>query len=300
MDSDLEGLLAELPDVPPWHALSVESARRLEDELFSSDRDHDCTVLEFGIDGPAGEIPMRSYRPAEGPLPTVVFLHGGGWTLGTLDSVEGICTELAERAGCLVLSVDYRLAPEHPFPAALEDSWAAVRWARDHAGALGGDGTVAVGGSSAGGGLAAATALRARDADLDLAAQLLLYPMLDPGLDTESCQEHADAPLLTRADLAWFWSRYLERAVDRYNPLAAPLRAPDLGSVAPAVVPTAGHDPLRSEGTAYVDRLEAAGVGVEHHHVPSLCHGFCSLTDRVPAAADAFDDIAAALERLIS
>ncbi|WP_254839105.1 alpha/beta hydrolase [Natronomonas marina] len=296
MDSDLEAVLDELPDVPPWHALSVEGARRLEDELFSSDAAHDCTVRAFAIDGPGGELPVRSYRPAAGPLPTVVFYHGGGWTLGTLDSVEGVCTEVAERAGCLVLSVDYRLAPEHPFPAAVEDAWAAFEWADDHAESLGGDGTVAVGGTSAGGGLAAATALRARERDRSLAAQLLLYPMLDPGLDTDSCREHADAPLLTRADLAWFWEQYLDSGADRYNPLAAPLRAPALDGVAPPVVATAGHDPLRSEGVAYADRLADAGVDVEHHHAPSLCHGFCSLTDRVPAADEAVGETLAAFE----
>lgn len=293
MDPALEAVLADLPDVPRWHTLTVERARRLEDDLFSSDTAHDCAVREWEIEGPAGDVPARSYRPEAGPLPTVVFFHGGGFTLGTLDSVEGICTGLAERANCLVLSVGYRLAPEHPFPAAVEDARSAVRWARRRVDDLGGDGTVAVGGSSAGGALAAATALRSRDTDLDLAGQLLLYPMLDPGLDTESCREHADAPLLSRADLEWFWSLYLPDDADRDDPMAAPLRADDLSGVPPAVVATAGHDPLHSEGIAYVERLEDAGVAVDHHHEAALCHGFCSLADRVPAADAAFDEIAA-------
>ena len=300
MDPDLESVLAALPDVPPWHAMSVEGARRLEDELFSTDADHGCSVREFGIDGPAGDLPVRAYRPREGPLPTLVFYHGGGWTLGTLDSAEGVCTELAERTSCMVLSVDYRLAPEHPYPAAVDDAWAAFRWAREHAESLGGDGTVAVGGTSAGGGLAAATAVRARGADRPPTAQLLLYPMLDHDLERESYHEHADAPLLSRADVAWFWEQYLASEADRYNPLAAPLRAADLGRVAPAVVATAGHDPLRSEGIAYVKRLEAASVPVDHHHAQSLCHGFCSLTGRVPAAAAAFESIADDLEERLS
>ena len=119
--------------------------------------------------------------------------------------------------------------------------------------------------------------------------------MLDPGLDTDSCREHADAPLLTRADLAWFWAQYLRSDADRYNPLAAPPRVPEPSGVAPAVVATAGHDPLRSEGRTYADRLADADVAVDHHHAPSLCHGFCSLTDRVAAADEAVDDIAASL-----
>ena len=300
MDPDLERVLAALPDVPPWHVLSVESARRLEDELFSTDADHDCSVREFGIEGPGGNLPVRAYRPEEWPLPTLVFYHGGGWTLGTLDSVQGVCTELAERAGCLVLSVDYRLAPEHPFPAAVNDAWAALEWAREHAESLGGDGTVAVGGTSSGGGLAAATAFRAREESVPLAAQLLLYPMLDYDLGRESYREHADAPLLSRADVAWFWEQYLGSEADRHNPLAAPLRAADLGEVAPAVVATAGHDPLASEGRAYAERLAAAGVDIAHHHAASLCHSFCSLTGRVSAAAAAFGSIADDLERRLS
>jgi acetyl esterase len=296
MDPDLERVLADLPEVPPWHTLSVESARRLEEELFSTAVDHDCTVSEFGIDGPGGHLPVRAYRPAEGPLPTLVFYHGGGWTLGTLDSVEPVCVEVADRVGCLVLSVDYRLAPEHPFPAAVEDAWAALEWALEHADAIGGDGTVAVGGTSSGGGLAAATALRAREESVHVAAQLLLYPMVAADW---SAGLGPDAPLLSAADVEWFRDQYLANDADRYNRLSAPLAAADLAGVAPAVVATAGHDPLAPEGEAYAERLTAADVDVAHHHAPSLCHGFCSLTDDVPAAAEVTGEIAAAFgERL--
>ena len=296
MDPDLEAVIEAMPDVPPWHALSVESARRLEDELFSTDRDHDCTVREFAIAGPGGDLPVRAYRPAEGPLPALVFYHGGGWTLGTLDSVECICVALAEHVGCLVLSVDYRLAPEHPFPAAVEDAWAALGWVREHADAIGGDGTVAVGGTSAGGGLAAATALRAREESVRVAAQVLLYPMLAADW---TAGRGPDAPLLSTADVEWFRHLYLASDLDRYNPLAAPLRAATVEGLPPAVVATAGHDPLSPEGEAYAERLEEAGVDVAHLHAPSLCHGFCSLTDDVPAAADVTEQAAAAFrERL--
>jgi acetyl esterase len=297
MDPELEAVLATLPDVPPWHALSVESARRLEDELFSTDVDHDCTVREFGIDGPGGHLPIRSYRPAEGPLPTLLLYHGGGWTLGTLDSVESVCVELADRVGCLVLSVDYRLAPEHPFPAAVEDAWAALEWAREHAEAVGGDGTVAVGGTSAGGGLAAATALRARTESVPVAAQLLLYPMVAADW---AAGRGPDAPLLSAADVEWFRDQYFAKEADRYDPFAAPLNAGDLSGLAPAVVATAGHDPVAPEGEAYADRLAAAYVDLAHHHAPSLCHGFCSLTAEVTAAADVTDEVATAFAERLS
>jgi len=287
MDPDLEAAIEAMPDVPPWHALSVESARRLEDELFSTALDHDCTVREFAIAGPGGDLPIRAYRPAEGPLPTLVFYHGGGYTLGTLDSVEHICVDLAEQAGCLVLSVDYRLAPENPFPAAVEDAWAALGWAHEHADAIGGDGTVAVGGTSAGGGLAAATALRAHEESVPLAAQLLLYPMLAADW---TAGRGPDAPFLSAADVEWFRDQYLASDVDRYNPLAAPLRAATVEGLPPTVVATAGHDPLSPEGEAYAERLAEAGVDVAHHHSAALCHGFCSLTADVPAAADATEE----------
>ena len=296
MDPDLEAAIEAMPDVSPWHALSVESARRLEDELFATAPDHDCPVREFAIAGPGGDLPIRAYRPAEGPLPTLVFYHGGGYTLGTLDSVEHICVDLAEHVGCLVLSVDYRLAPEDPFPAAVEDAWAALGWAHEHADAIGGDGTVAVGGTSAGGGLAAATALRAREESVRVAAQLLLYPMLAADW---TAGRGPDAPLLSAADVEWFRDQYLASDVDRHNPLAAPLRAATVEGLPPAVVGTAGHDPLSPEGEVYAERLAKAGVDVAHHHSAALCHGFCSLTDDVPAAADATEEATAALrERL--
>jgi acetyl esterase len=300
--------------VPAWHTLSVASARRLEDELFSAgDGPEMAATREFGIEGPAGEeLPLRAYRPAadgsEGDKPdatianrpTVVFAHGGGWTLGTLDSADDICRELAARTGVLVVSVDYRLAPEHPFPAALDDLTRAVAWADANAGALGGGGPLAVAGTSAGGGLAAAVALRAAaEGGPDIAAQALLYPMLDrPGEDPPaSYTDHGDGPLLTAADVEWFWAQYLRSSVDAHNPFVAPLRADDdlLADAPPAVVATAGVDPLRDEGRAYADRLAAADVPVARVHEPALPHGFCSLADDVPAADGAMDEVCGAL-----
>ena len=283
--------------VPPWHAMSVPSARRLEDELFSAgDGPSMRTVRELAFDGPGGSIGIRVYRPEADDPPTLVFYHGGGWTLGTLDSADDVCRELARRAGCLVASVDYRLAPEHPFPAPVDDALAALEWTVDHAASFGADpGRVGVAGTSAGGNLAAATALRTRGRSIGIDGQFLLYPILDRAFDTPSYREFADSPLLSRADMQWFWDQYLRSPVDGANPYASPLRAPDVSGAAPATVLTAGRDVLRDEAVAYAERLDAAGVSVTHHNYPALAHGFLSMTDDVGAADNAMDRLGATI-----
>jgi len=296
LDPDVAAVIEEFEamGIPPWHSLSVSCARRLEDEIFSAGEGPAVrTVRTLAIDGPGGEMPVRVYRPAVEEPPAIVFYHGGGWTLGTLDSADDICRELAARSGALVASVDYRLAPEHPFPAAVDDAMAALEWVSTHAGALGADpGRLGVAGTSAGGNLAAATALRARDREVDLDGQFLLYPIADHGFETDSYREHADSPLLSRADMRWFWDQYLRSPVDAANPCASVLRAPDLSGVAPATVLTAGFDVLREEGVAYADRLDDAGVPTTHRHYPGLTHGFLSMTDDVEAADGAMDRLA--------
>lgn len=296
LDEELAAVVERYADrgLPAWHEQSVEAARRLEDELFSpADPPEVAHVEDREFDGPGGAVPVRVYRDTEPPAPTVVFYHGGGWTLGTLDSADDLCRTLARRAECVVASVDYRLAPEYPFPAALEDAATALAWAGEVAASLGGNPErLHVAGTSAGGGLAAAVALWAREfAGPDLRSQVLLYPMLHPATDRDSHVENADGPLLTTADVQWFWDNYCASPVDAYNPYAAPLRARDLGDLPPATVVTAGRDPLRDEGVAYADRLAAAGVAVEHLHYPALAHGFLSLADDVAAANAAFDAV---------
>lgn len=288
MASAIETVRRELP---PWHTMSVERARRLEDAVFTADGPAVERVEDTTVSSPAADVPIRVYRPAETPAPVLVFYHGGGWVLGTLDSVASICRRLTARIGCVVVSVDYRLAPEHPFPAAIEDGRHALEWVVDNAAAVGGDGRVAVGGSSAGGTLAAVASLHARESNIDLAQQLLLYPVTDHAADASPIDD--ETGLLTRADMDWFWEQYLPDGVTRTRPEVSPLRATDHSNLPPTTVVTCGFDPLCVEGAAYADRLSAAGVAVEHAHYPRMAHGFLSMAGDIAAADRAMDDVAA-------
>jgi acetyl esterase len=232
------------------------------------------------IPGPDGPIPVRIYTPTgSGPHPLLVFFHGGGFVICSLDSHDGLCRALANEAACVVMSVDYRLAPEAKFPAAPEDCYAATCWAVAHAGEIGADpARVAIGGDSAGGNLTAVTALMARDrGGPALACQLLIYPVTDYAFDTGSYTENAEGYMLTRAAMRWFWGHYLDSESDGTNPLASPLRATDLSDLPPAFVITAEFDPLRDEGEAYAARLREAGVSVELVRHDGMFHGFVSM-----------------------
>jgi len=313
LDPDLAAAIAEIESLglPGWSDLSVEAARSLEDDLFSGPPEPPVAeVRDLAFDGPHGEVPVRVYRPesavgtAEDAVGTaedsagsraLVHLHGGGWTLGTLDSVDGICRELATRADAVVVSVDYRLAPEHPFPVAVDEAADAVEWVAETADALGvAPDRLGVSGTSAGGALAVGTCLRAREIGdcPEPAGQFLLYPIAGCDFETDSYRENADGPLLTRADMRWFYERYLRSPVDAANPYAVPLRAADLGDLPPATVVTAGFDPLRDDGVALAERFEREGTPVEHRHYPAMAHGFCSLADRVPTAETALSAVA--------
>ncbi len=256
-------------------------------------------IEEMKIPGPAGEIPLRVYWPREnGPLPVLVYYHGGGWVIGNLDTNDSLSRLLANKASAVVVSVDYRLAPEDRFPAAVDDCYAALEWVWRNADRLNVDPSrIALGGGSAGGNLTAAVALMARDrAGPRLAYQVMFYPatnLLD--LSTDSHRDFADGYGLTREHVEFFRDSYLPEVADRKNPYASPLLAESLEGLPPAIVITAGFDVLRDEGIAYAERLEAAGVPTIRAHYPSMVHGFVSMDRVFGEAEDAIDEAAAAL-----
>ena len=261
------------------------------------------SIEDVVLPGPAGDLPARVYRPqADGDLPTIVFFHGGGFVIGDLDTHDDHARLLAAEVGAVVLSVDYRLAPEHPFPAAFEDCVAATRWAGEHVGALGGDDArLAVAGDSAGGNLAAAVALAVRDGGPDLAAQLLIYPATDfrEGEQHRSRTENGEGLLLTADDMRWFGDAYVPQVGQRTDPRATVLLQPDLSGAAPAVVLTGEYDPLRDEGEAYAQALEAAGVPVVLRRYAGLVHGFFGLGPVSPASAAAVREGCSELRMLL-
>jgi len=235
-------------------------------------------TFEQTIDGPGGKLPIRLYTPhGAGPFPLLVFFHGSGFVLCSLATHDGMCRNLCAGAACIVASVDYRLAPEHKFPAGIDDCLHATRWAAAHAAELGADpACIAVAGDSAGANMAAVTALRLRDeGGPGLRSQLLLYPVTDyhtPG--TPSYEENAEGYGLTRDTMKWFWGHYLSDASQRAHPHASPLRAPDLSGLPPALVITAEYDPLRDEGERYADQLRTAGVSTALTRYDGVNHGF--------------------------
>jgi acetyl esterase len=256
-------------------------------------------IEEVEIPGPRGEIPARIYRPVEnGPLPALLFYHGGGWVIGNLDTNDDLCRKLSKKASAVVVSVDYRLAPEHRFPAALDDSYAALEWVFRNAGELKVDRSrIAVAGGSAGGNLAAAVALMARDrAGPRLIFQVLFYPATDLfELATPSHAYFADGYGLTAEHIEFFRESYLPDVSDRSNPYASPLRAASLKGLPPAMVVTAGFDVLRDEGIAYAERLRADGVATISAHYPGMIHGFVPMGRLFGEADEAIDEAAAAL-----
>jgi acetyl esterase/lipase len=266
-------------NAPQLYALSLEEARAADlasIQAASGDPEHVASVEDRVISGPGGDLPVRVYRPAQGVLPALVYFFGGGWTLGTIDTADAVCRSLANAAGCAVVAVGYRLAPEHKFPAAVYDCQAGTRWVAAHAAQLSIDAhRIAVGGDSAGGNLAAAVALLAReDKKLRLVGQLLVYPNTDYESSTASLRDFDDPYLFNKTSVAWYWGHYLASPEDGHNPLASPLRASDLSGLPPALVITAEYDPLRDQAEQYADRLSQAGVPVVLSRYYGMIHGF--------------------------
>jgi acetyl esterase len=289
--------------MPPLGSASVPETRQGFDGIaaFGGPPPEIARVEDRRIPGPAGDVSVRIYTPkASGPLPLVAYYHGGGWVIGTLDTHDAACRHLAKRAGAVVVSVDYRLAPEHKFPAAVEDCYAATCWMASHAATLGGDPKrLVVAGDSAGGNLAAAVSLMARDRGTPaIAWQLLVYPVTDFSYDTRSYRENADGYLLTRDAMVWFWNHYLREPGDGANPYAAPLRASSLAHLPPAMVITAEYDPLRDEGETYARRLREAGVPVKLKRYDGIIHGFFILTGVFDEAHQAIAEAAEEIRRL--
>lgn len=265
-------------------------------------------VTDMSIPGPAGELRVRHYRPAGvEPAPLLVFYHGGGWTLGDLDTHDALCRLTCRDAGIHVLSVDYRLAPEHPAPAGLQDAYAAFQWAHEHAAELGArPGQVAVGGDSAGGNLAAVVSQLARDKARSDGGpvpvlQWLLYPRTDCTANTRSMSLFAKGFLLTRRDIDWFHAQYLDGSgIDPADPRVSPLRAQTLAGLPPALIVVAGFDPLRDEGEQYAAALQAAGTVVDLRLMRSLTHGFANLFPLGGASTAATSELVSALRAHLS
>ena len=301
LDRDVAAQLDALASLgaPALSEGTVEQARHNYAAAPKPDADPLVRVEDHAVPGPAGSIPVRVYADStESGLPVIVFFHGGGWVLSSVDGHDTLARRIASRTGMLVVSVDYRLAPEFAFPAPHDDCWAVASWLAEHAAEWGGDpARIAVCGDSAGGNLAAGVALRARDEGLDLAFQALIYPCIDDHQESyRSMSSNATGYFLTAADMEWFWGHFVPD-VHRSDPRAVPARAEDLSGLAPALVMTAEYDPLRDEGEAYAERLLNAGVPVEVIRYHGVVHGFVSRWHTMARAERAHDDLADALRR---
>jgi len=260
-------------------------------------------VESFSIPGPAGNIPARSYTPvaASGPLPALIYFHGGGFVAGSLESHDGLCRLFSAEGGFKVIAVDYRLAPEHRWPAAMDDVWAATQWIEENAAQLGVDaGRIAVGGESAGGMLAAVVTQLARErGGLKIAYQLLMFPNTQVGSETFSLKEFAVGYFLERKAIEYFYTSYLPADADRNSPKVSPLRAKDFSGLPPAYIMLAGYDPLHDEGMAYAEKLRSAGVKVTVADYEGMVHGFIYLQTVLPQAHDAVAKAAKAVKQAL-
>lgn len=305
IDPQNKKLLDELAAVgaPPLHTMKPADARMGDGfmaALFRGGNQPEkvAAIENRTIPGPAGDIPIRIYRPEGPPVGALVFFHGGGFVLGSLESHDDVCRMLTNRSQAVVVAVDYRLAPEHKFPAAPEDCYAATRWVADNTATLGVPaGAIAVGGDSAGGNLAAVASLIARDkGGPKIKFQLLIYPSTSASADWPSVQEFKDAGYFINGnDMEWFHAHYIRDQADSVNPHAFPYNAPDLTGLPPALVITAGLDPLRDQGEAYAARLRDAGVATVLKRYEDVTHVFVSMAPRLDKGREAIEESAAAV-----
>ncbi len=300
--SEYRALLDQLAeaDAPPLTDMPISAARAMFRVAQPTRPDIVvASVTDRTIEGRNGSIPIRIYTPpGTGPFPITMMFHGGGWVIGDLETVDAQSRQVCNQVGCVVVAVDYRLAPEHRFPAAAEDCYDATVWTHKHAAELDADPTqLAVAGDSAGGNLAAVVAQMARDTDgPPLVFQLLVYPVTNGHVfETASYRDNADGYMLTADSMHWFWNHYADTA-DRSNPYASPLCADDLSNLPPAFVQVAEFDPLRDEGLQYAEALSAAGVATRSHCYEGFIHGFFSHFDTVPPTRQAMNDACAALQ----
>jgi acetyl esterase len=307
LDPQVQSLLDQFaaPGQAPLNEIPVEEGRQVALLLATFDGEPEAvdTVEDRAVPGPGGEIPVRVYRPARtDPLPVVAWFHAGGAVVGDLETADRTCRKLANRSGALIVSVDYRRAPEHRFPAAVNDCWTVTRWIADHASELGGDPhRLAVGGDSVGGGFAAAVAQRAaREGAPALRHQLLVCPFLDMTLQHPSMDEYADGYLVTKVLIGWFADHYLGPDGDPTDLRASPLLAPGPTGCAPATIVTAEFDPARDEAIEYAKKLTGDGVPVVVDHYDGMIHIFFALGGVVDRAEEAMTRSAGALRAALA
>jgi acetyl esterase len=307
LDPQAAALLKQIADmkVPELHTLTPEAVRRLMDastKMVMGKPEKVSRVEDMKIPSSTAQIAVRLYTPeGKGSFPVLVYFHGGGFIFGNIAMVDNLCRATANRASCVVVSVEYRLAPEHKFPAAVDDAYAATGWVAENAVRLKIDPTrIAVGGDSAGGNLSAVVSLKARDEGKEFPIyQVLIYPPTDLSMhSTESISKFSEGYFLTGADMVWFGDLYFEKSQDRHVPYASPLLAPDLSNLPPALIITSEFDPLRDEGEAYGQRLKKSGVPVKISRYAGMIHDFIRMDGVISRAKDAIDEIASSLSEI--